>query len=76
MNAQEDYPQKKYNMKMKNWKTTLVGVIGLITLFIGFVLVYTGKVTLSDLGTFLTPVSIFLGAIVAILAGDGKTKEQ
>lgn len=56
---------------MKNWKTTLVGIIGLITLFIGLVLVYLGKVTLTDLGTFLTPVSVFLGAIVAILAKDG-----
>lgn len=60
---------------MKDWRTSSVGIFGLIILLIGFALVYLGKITITDLGTFLTPVSIFLGAIVAILAGDGKNKK-
>lgn len=71
-------PRTSY--KHKSWKTSLIGVIGIIVLFICLFLVYTEKCTLLDVASVLSPISIFLAAIIAFLTKDsdvtGGTREQ
>jgi TRAP-type C4-dicarboxylate transport system permease large subunit len=56
--------------KAKSWKTSLMGIIGITILFICLFLVYTGKCTLTELASFLSPVALFIGSIVAFLTKD------
>lgn len=71
-------PRNSY--KRKSWKTSMMGVIGVVTLFICLLLVYFGKCTLTELASFLSPVALFIGSILAFLTKDsdvtGGTREQ
>jgi len=66
--------------KHKSWKTSLMGVIGILVLLICLFLVYSGKCTLTELASFLSPVALFIGSILAFLTKDsdvtGGTREQ
>ena len=55
---------------MKNYKTNLIGILGGVILLGTLVLVYFSKVTLAEAGQYLTPVGLFLGALLALVAKD------
>lgn len=56
--------------KAKSWKTSLMGLIGLVILLICLLLIYLGKCTLTELASFLSPMALFIGSIVAFLTKD------
>lgn len=56
--------------KAKSWKTSLMGVIGILVLFICLLLIYLGKCTLTELASFLSPMALFLVSIVSFLTKD------
>jgi len=56
--------------KAKSWKTSLMGVIGILVLSICILLIYLGKCTLTELASFLSPLALFIGSIVAFLTKD------
>lgn len=55
---------------MRNWKTNLVAIIGVIILLIAMLLVYFGKTTLTEVGQFLGPIAVFLGIILGFVSKD------
>jgi predicted membrane-bound spermidine synthase len=55
---------------MKNWKTSLVGIIGIIFLVVGLSLVIAKVITFNDLVQSLALVATFLGALAAFFAKD------
>ena len=58
----------------KNWRTNLIGLIGIIFLVIGMVLVLTKKITFTELVQSLAIVATFLGALNAFFSEDAKVK--
>jgi len=54
----------------KNWRTNLIGLIGIIFLVIGMVLVLTKKITFTELVGSLAIVSTFLGALNSFFSKD------
>jgi len=61
-------------MKSKSYKTTLVGVFGMILMIIAMLLVYFEKATLTDVGTFGGVLSPILLAIATYFAKDSSVK--
>ena len=57
------------NMK-KNWKTSLMGVIGILFILIALALVYFGKATLSEVATFGGSMGLILTTILGFLSKD------
>jgi len=53
---------------MKNWKTALLGAIGLVYLTVGLILVAYKVFTLTELSSSLAVVGIFLTSILGIVA--------
>ena len=65
---------------MKNWKTTLIGIIGMIYLVAGLILVGFKRFTLTEFSSSLTFVGVFLGALLGFFSKDsdvtGGTRQQ
>jgi len=55
---------------MKNWKTSLVGIVGILFLLVGLVLVAVKVITFDELVKSLALVATFLGGLGAMLAKD------
>lgn len=58
--------------KIKNWRTTTIGIFGMILIVAGFVLVYFEKATLTEVGTFGGMLSPILLGILSIFSKDAK----
>lgn len=56
---------------MKNWKTTLVGIIGMLFLVIGVILVIYKVITFTELIGSLAIVSTFLVSMNGFVGKDG-----
>jgi hypothetical protein len=65
---------------MRNWKTSLIGLFGVVYLFSGLILVYFKFVTLSEFAGSLALVSVFMTSILGFFSKDsdvtgGKRKQ-
>jgi hypothetical protein len=63
-----------------NWKTSLIGIIGLAYLLIGLVLVYFKTITLTEFAQSLALVAVFLTSVLGFFSKDsdvtgGKRKQ-
>ena len=58
----------------KNWKTNLIGLIGIIFLVLGMALVLKKTITFEVLVGSLSIVATFLGALNAFFSQDAKVK--
>jgi len=56
--------------KQKSWKTTALGIIGIIYLLVGLSLVAYKIVTITEFASSLAFVSVFLSSLVAFFAKD------
>jgi len=56
--------------KNKSWKTTLVAFVGVLLVFILFVLLYLGKITATDMFSGLGALGAFLTIIIGFLSKD------
>ena len=56
--------------KINSPKTTLIGIFMLSTILIGFVFVWFGKATLSEIGYYISPLFSVLSSIGFIAAKD------
>lgn len=63
-----------------SWKTSLIGIIGIVFLFVGLGLVYLKLATLTELGISLALVTTFLSSMGNFFAKDsdvtGGTRQQ
>lgn len=55
---------------MKSIKTTTIGILLLLTLFVGLVFVWFGKTTFADIGMYISPLFSVLTGIGFIAAKD------
>lgn len=60
----------------KNWKTTAIGVLGIIMILVALALVVLGKATLTEVTTFGGSIGAVLATILSFLAKDYDTKEK
>ena len=58
------------SVKNTSWKTTMVGIIGLVLAIILIVLVYLKIISMSDFAVGLASLSTFLGIILSVFAKD------
>ncbi len=56
--------------KNNSWKTTLVSIFSALALLIAFGLVYSGKATLTEVGSSLGAISAFIATIGFALTKD------
>ena len=62
-------------MKRKvSWRTTAVGLFGLLLLLLGMALVYFGKTTLTEVGTFMALILPVLLGLLALVSKDEKVQ--
>ena len=57
-------------MKNLSWKTTVIGIFGMLTLIGAGALVYFGKATFAEVAAGLSFVTAFLTGLAAIIAKD------
>jgi len=55
---------------MKSWKTTFVGILGLLTILIVTALLFLKIITATEAGLILGAVGSFIGTLAALLAKD------
>lgn len=56
---------------VKNWKTSLVAVAGLISLFTSMTLLILDMITSSDFAVIMGAIGVFLVTLVSAFAKDG-----
>ena len=57
-------------MKNLSWRTSVVGIFGMLILIGSGWLIYKGKATVPEVGGALGAIALFLGSIAALLAKD------
>ena len=57
-------------MNIKNKKTTYLGIIAMSVLVVAMIALFFGKVTLTEITKFLSPLALFLGAVLAWISKD------
>ena len=57
-------------MKIKNWKTTAIGIIGTFMIIFAMILVYFGKATLTEVTTFGGSLGLILTTLLGFMAKD------
>lgn len=58
----------------KSWRTTYIGVLTIIVLMAALTLVYFGKATLTEVGTFLGFFVTAAAGFLALVAKDSKVQ--
>ena len=58
----------------KSWRTTYIGVVTMIVLMVALTLVYFGKATLTEVGTFLGFFVTAASGFLALVAKDSKVQ--
>ena len=58
----------------KDWKTTTLGISGLLYLLVGIILSALKVVSITDFASSLALVAVFLTSILGFFAGDSKPK--
>ena len=56
---------------IKNWKTSLVALAGIISLFVSLGLLITNVITSSDFAVIMGAIGVFLVTLVSAFAKDG-----
>jgi len=56
---------------IKNWKTSLVALAGIISLFVSLGLLITKVITSSDFAVIMGAIGVFLVTLVSAFAKDG-----
>ena len=59
-------------MKNISWRTSVVGIFGLLVLIGSGWLIFLGKATFPEVSGALGAIALFLGSIAALLAKDKK----
>ena len=55
----------------KNWKTSIVAIVGVLSLAVNIVLLYLGKITATDFGIIMSSIGTFLLVLIGLFAKDG-----
>lgn len=55
----------------KNWKTSLIACVGVVSLVVNIVLLYMGKITATDFGIVMSSIGTFLLVLIGLFAKDG-----